>query len=59
MQALIDFDGWKKWKECAENAAEAEGKSPKNKRMITNSKGLGKKSGKGSDENNKQILPGN
>jgi hypothetical protein len=44
MQALIDFDGWRKWKDAAESQAQAEAaKTAKNKRMVGGSKAGGKK----------------
>jgi osomolarity two-component system response regulator SSK1 len=46
MQALIDFDGWRKWKDFTktENGGGNEGKSGKgfrNQRLITGQKGPG------------------
>jgi osomolarity two-component system, response regulator SSK1 len=38
MQALIDFDGWRKWKDFSQNGASEDGKAGEGKKAVGASK---------------------
>jgi osomolarity two-component system response regulator SSK1 len=54
MQALIDFDGWRKWKDFSQNSARDEGGKSAGS---TSGKGGGKSGGRKDKLRNSMTLP--